>query len=93
MLPVVDKPLIQYAVEEAISAGITDLIFVTSSTKRAIEDHFDSNFELEYKLEQAGKKPCWIRSRISFQKGSIVFMFARPKLWVLVMPYCVPNRS
>lgn len=56
MLPVVDKPLIQYAVEEAISAGITDLIFVTSSTKRAIEDHFDSNFELEYKLEQAGKK-------------------------------------
>lgn len=56
MLPVVDKPLIQYAVEEAIAAGITDLIFVTSWTKRAIEDHFDSNFELEYKLEQAGKK-------------------------------------
>lgn len=56
MLPVVDKPLIQYAVEEAISAGITDLIFVTSWTKRAIEDHFDKNFELEYKLEQAGKQ-------------------------------------
>ncbi|WP_216638574.1 sugar phosphate nucleotidyltransferase [Endozoicomonas arenosclerae] len=56
MLPVVDKPLIQYAVEEAIAAGITDLIFVTSWTKRSIEDHFDKNFELEYKLEQAGKK-------------------------------------
>ncbi len=56
MLPVVDKPLIQYAVEEAIEAGITDMIFVTSWTKRPIEDHFDSNFELEYKLEQAGKK-------------------------------------
>ena len=55
MLPVVDKPLIQYAVEEAIAAGITDLIFVTSWTKRPIEDHFDKNFELEYKLEQAGK--------------------------------------
>jgi UTP--glucose-1-phosphate uridylyltransferase len=55
MLPVVDKPLIQYAVEEAVAAGITDLVFVTSSTKRAIEDHFDKNFELEYKLAEAGK--------------------------------------
>lgn len=50
MLPIVDKPLIQYAAEEAISAGISHLIFVTSSSKRAIEDHFDSNFELEAKL-------------------------------------------
>lgn len=56
MLPVVDKPLIQYAVEEAIKAGIKDLIFVTSWTKRPIEDHFDKNFELEYRLEQDGKK-------------------------------------
>ena len=56
MLPIVDKPLIQYAVEEAIAAGITDLIFVTSSSKRAIEDHFDSNFELEYQLKNSGKK-------------------------------------
>ncbi len=55
MLPIVDKPLIQYAVEEAITAGITNLIFVTSSTKRPIEDHFDSNFELEYKLENKNK--------------------------------------
>ncbi len=55
MLPVVDKPLIQYAVEEAISAGITELIFVTSSSKRAIEDHFDDNFELEHKLKEQGK--------------------------------------
>ena len=44
MLPIVDKPLIQYAVEEAIAAGITELIFVTSRSKRAIEDHFDSNY-------------------------------------------------
>lgn len=50
MLPVVDKPLIQYAVEEAVAAGITDIIFVTSHGKRAIEDHFDRNAELESKL-------------------------------------------
>lgn len=55
MLPVVDKPIIQYAVEEAIAAGITELIFVTSITKRAIEDHFDKNYELEDKLEKANK--------------------------------------
>jgi UTP--glucose-1-phosphate uridylyltransferase len=55
MLPIVDKPLIQYAVEEAVKAGITQLIFVTSSSKRAIEDHFDSNYELEAKLEQLGR--------------------------------------
>lgn len=55
MLPIVDKPLIQYAVEEAVAAGITELIFVTSSSKRAIEDHFDSNFELESSLLDRGK--------------------------------------
>lgn len=55
MLPVVDKPLIQYAAEEAIAAGVTELIFVTSSSKRAIEDHFDKNYELEDKLERGGK--------------------------------------
>lgn len=56
MLPIVDKPLIQYAVEEAVNAGIEQLIFVTSYSKRAIEDHFDSNFELEYTLEKKGKQ-------------------------------------
>lgn len=50
MLPIVDKPLIQYAAEEAIAAGLTELIFVTSSKKRAIEDHFDKNYELESEL-------------------------------------------
>lgn len=56
MLPIVDKPLIQYAVEEAIAAGVKELIFVTSSSKRAIEDHFDSNFELEATLLERGNK-------------------------------------
>src|SRR5579864_5881428 len=55
MMPVVDKPLIQYAVEEALAAGITELIFVTNSSKRAIEDHFDTNIELEYALEERGQ--------------------------------------
>jgi UTP--glucose-1-phosphate uridylyltransferase len=54
MLPIVDKPLIQYAVEEAIAAGITQLIFITSGSKRAIEDHFDRNHELENILELRG---------------------------------------
>jgi len=56
MLPIVDKPLIQYAVEEAVQAGIRELIFVTNSSKRAIEDHFDSNFELEQTLQDRGKQ-------------------------------------
>lgn len=55
MLPVIDKPLIQYATEEAIAAGITDLIFVTGRTKRSIEDHFDNAPELERELEARGK--------------------------------------
>ena len=55
MLPIVDKPLIQYAVEEAAAAGITDMIFVTGRSKRAIEDHFDKAYELESELERAQK--------------------------------------
>lgn len=55
MLPVVDKPLIQYAVEEAIAAGITEMIFVTGRSKRAIEDHFDKSYEIEAELEARGK--------------------------------------
>ena len=55
MLPIVDKPLIQYAVEEAAAAGITEMVFVTGRTKRAIEDHFDNRPELERELEEKGK--------------------------------------
>ncbi|MEK7615458.1 MAG: UTP--glucose-1-phosphate uridylyltransferase GalU [Patescibacteria group bacterium] len=56
MLAVVDKPIIQYIVEEAVAAGIEEIIFVTAIGKHAIENHFDRNFELEYRLEQKGKK-------------------------------------
>ncbi|MBM3393326.1 MAG: UTP--glucose-1-phosphate uridylyltransferase GalU [Betaproteobacteria bacterium] len=55
MLPVVDKPLIQYAVEEAVAAGLTQLIFITGRNKRAIEDHFDKAYELETELEARGR--------------------------------------
>ena len=57
MLPVVDKPLIQYAVEEAVMAGITEMIFVTGRTKRAIADHFDKAYELEHQLDPTGYLP------------------------------------
>jgi UTP--glucose-1-phosphate uridylyltransferase len=56
MLPIVDKPLIQYAVEEAVEAGITEMIFITGRTKRAIEDHFDKAYELEVELETRGRQ-------------------------------------
>ncbi len=55
MLPVVDKPAIQYVVEEAVQAGLTDILIITGRSKRAIEDHFDRNFELEHLLEKSGK--------------------------------------
>jgi UTP--glucose-1-phosphate uridylyltransferase len=56
MMPVVDKPLIQYAVEEAVEAGITDMVFITGRNKRAIEDHFDTAYEVETQLAARGKE-------------------------------------
>ncbi len=55
MLPIIDKPIIQYVVEEAVSAGITDIIIVTGMHKRSLEDHFDNNMELEARLRETGK--------------------------------------
>ena len=63
MLPVVDKPLIQYAVEEAYAAGIRHMIFVTGRNKRAIEDHFDTAYELETELEDADKNELLAHAR------------------------------
>lgn len=63
MLPLVDKPIVQYLVEEAVKAGIEQIIFVTGKGKRAIEDHFDSHFELEYLLEQKGKEEALAQVR------------------------------
>lgn len=63
MLPLVDKPIVQYLVEEAVAAGIEQIIFVTGKGKRSIEDHFDSHFELEYLLEQKGKEEALAQVR------------------------------
>ena len=69
MLPIVDKPLIQYAVEEAVAAGITDMIFVTGRSKRSIEDHFDKAYELEAELEARGKNEMLEFVRNMIPKG------------------------
>jgi len=63
MLPIVDKPLIQYAVEEAVAAGMTHMVFITGRNKRAIEDHFDKAFELETELSQRGRQNLLERVR------------------------------
>ncbi len=76
MLPIVDKPLIQYAVEEAIAAGVTDIIFVTGRTKRSIEDHFDKAYELETELETRGKHDLLAIARATSPKG-INFSYTR----------------
>jgi UTP--glucose-1-phosphate uridylyltransferase len=75
MLPIVDKPLIQYAVEEALEAGATRLVFITHSSKRAIEDHFDQDPELERALADAGKEDVLERVRGVLPRGaSCVFI-------------------
>ena len=76
MLPVVDKPLIQYAVEEAYSAGIRHMIFVTGRNKRAIEDHFDTAYELENELEMADKQALLSLVR-SVQPDDMNFSYVR----------------
>jgi len=76
MLPVVDKPLIQYAVEEAYAAGIRHMIFVTGRNKRAIEDHFDTAYELENELEVAGKQDLLALVR-SIQATDMDFSYVR----------------
>ncbi len=76
MLPVVDKPLIQYAVEEAYSAGIRHMIFVTGRNKRAIEDHFDTAYELENELEMAQKDDLLALVR-SVQPDDMNFTYVR----------------
>ena len=77
MLPIVDKPVVQHLVEEAVNSGIEQIIFVTGKGKRAIEDHFDSHFELEYALEQKGKEEALEQvKRIS---NMAEFFFVRQK--------------
>ncbi|MDA9291065.1 UTP--glucose-1-phosphate uridylyltransferase GalU [bacterium] len=79
LLPIIDKPIIQYAVEEAIAAGITDLVFVTGRTKRAIEDHFDRNLELEASLEAKGKDDIREMVRNIIPKGVNCIFVRQPE--------------
>lgn len=69
MMPIVDKPLIQYAVEEAVAAGVTDMVFITGRSKRAIEDHFDKAYELENELEMRKKDELLKIVRDTVPKG------------------------
>jgi UTP--glucose-1-phosphate uridylyltransferase len=80
MLPVVDKPSIQYVVEEAVGAGITDILVITGRAKRAIEDHFDRNFELEHYLEQAGKHELLKEVQASAELADIHYVRQRDPL-------------
>src|SRR6267143_2098193 len=79
MLPIVDKPLIQYAVEEAAAAGITDMIFVTGRHKRAIEDHFDKAYELETELERKGKDALLDQVRSVLPEGVRCIYIRQPE--------------
>ena len=79
MMPVVDKPLIQYAVEEAAAAGITDMIFVTGRHKRAIEDHFDKAYELETELERKGKDALLQQVRSVLPEGVRCIYIRQPE--------------
>ncbi len=98
MMPIVDKPLIQYAVEEAVAAGITDMIFVTGRSKRAIEDHFDKAYELESELEYRGKTELleFVRNMIPKNINCIYIRqpeAARPRACGALRPACRGRRT
>ena len=74
MLPIIDKPVIQYVVEEAVASGITDVILVTSSSKRAVEDHFDDNHDLEAWLKKTGKERALEEVRAIGKMANFVYV-------------------
>jgi UTP--glucose-1-phosphate uridylyltransferase len=80
MLPVVDKPAIQYVVEEAVRAGLTDILFITGRGKRAVEDHFDRNFALEHYLEQSGRHEMLKEVQFASDLADIHFVRQRDPL-------------
>jgi UTP-glucose-1-phosphate uridylyltransferase len=92
MLPVVDRPLIQYAVEEAYAAGIRHMIFVTGRNKRAIEDHFDTAYELETELESSGKHELLALVRSLSPMTWTVPMYVSHGHWGWAMPCCAHSR-
>ena len=94
MLPIVDKPLIQYAVEEAAAAGITDMIFITGRNKRAIEDHFDKAYELETELALRNKTELLEAVQCGHAAGRQLHLHpADRKRWASATRCCAPRRS
>ena len=81
MLPIVDKPLIQYAVEEAMAAGITEMIFVTGRSKRAIEDHFEKSYEIEAELQARGKDNAPVIAEMVRLRAEKARVLAVEKIW------------
>jgi UTP--glucose-1-phosphate uridylyltransferase len=92
MLPIVDKPLIQYAVDEALSAGAETLVFITGSSKRAIEDHFDSDPELEAVLQAQGKQELLDACTASCRAGPHACTSASRRPWGWGTPCCARGR-
>jgi len=80
MLPVVDKPVIQYIIEEAVASGLRDVILITGWNKRAIEDHFDYNFELEYQLLHSGKQSIYQELRDISDMAHFVYVRQKTQL-------------
>lgn len=80
MLPIVDKPVIQYVVEEAVAAGIEHIIIITGSNKRAIEDHFDYNYELEQRLKEVGKMDEYNEIRAISDMAKFTYIRQREQL-------------
>lgn len=89
MLPIVDKPAIQYIVEEVINSGIDEILIITGRNKHSIEDHFDKSLELEVRLKETGKTPCWKWSKTS--AGLLMFASSGKKnRWVSAMLCTAP---
>lgn len=88
MLPIVDKPLIQYAVEEAVEAGCTEMVFITGRNKRSIEDHFDKAYELETELELRRKDKLLAHVRDILPSNITCMYIRQTEHWVWAMPYC-----
>jgi len=80
MLPLVDKPIIQYAVEEAVAAGLKQIVMVTAQGKRAIEDYFDRSFELEHVLQQRGETALWEQLRRLSNMADIAYVRQKEQL-------------
>lgn len=86
MLPIIDKPIVQYLVEEAVASGIKDIILVTRFGQSAMENHFDTNLELEIQLLKTAKKQPWKKCK-GFTAWPIIFISAKAGICLMVMPH------